>query len=342
MSMQTPEWSANEGEELEADGTEAFNAIEMADGTTIVEQVDVERADDGSVVTSATEAISEPDGTVTIDETVTTEAPDGSVVRDEVSTYSDAAGNVHIDETQILEDAHGRTTVVENSEDLTSDVRIDEETGEIIEDEEDVDPVQAFREEQLGLPGLWYVIHSYAGFEKRVKTNLETRINTLNMEDYIFQVEVPIEEVTEIKQGQKKLVKRNKFPGYVLVRMDYTDDSWAAVRHTPGVTGFVGSAHEPTPLTIDEVVHILAPKPEPKKAAAAAGGGQAAMGAAPARVTEVDFGVGDSVTVIDGPFATLHATISEINIDAQKVTGLVEIFGRETPVELSFSQIEKN
>ncbi len=340
--MQTPEWSANEGEELEADGTEAFNAIEMADGTTIVEQVDVERADDGSVVTSATEAISEPDGTVTIDETVTTEAPDGSVVRDEVSTYSDAAGNVHIDETQILEDAHGRTTVVENSEDLTSDVRIDEETGEIIEDEEDVDPVQAFREEQLGLPGLWYVIHSYAGFEKRVKTNLETRINTLNMEDYIFQVEVPIEEVTEIKQGQKKLVKRNKFPGYVLVRMDYTDDSWAAVRHTPGVTGFVGSAHEPTPLTIDEVVHILAPKPEPKKAAAAAGGGQAAMGAAPARVTEVDFGVGDSVTVIDGPFATLHATISEINIDAQKVTGLVEIFGRETPVELSFSQIEKN
>ncbi len=340
--MQTPEWSANEGEELEADGTEAFNAIEMADGTTIVEQVDVERADDGSVVTSATEAISEPDGTVTIDETVTTEAPDGSVVRDEVSTYSDAAGNVHIDETQILEDAHGRTTVVENSEDLTSDVRIDEETGEIIEDEEDVDPVQAFREEQLGLPGLWYVIHSYAGFEKRVKTNLETRINTLNMEDYIFQVEVPIEEVTEIKQGQKKLVKRNKFPGYVLVRMDYTDDPWAAVRHTPGVTGFVGSAHEPTPLTIDEVVHILAPKPEPKKAAAAAGGGQAAMGAAPARVTEVDFGVGDSVTVIDGPFATLHATISEINIDAQKVTGLVEIFGRETPVELSFSQIEKN
>lgn len=336
--MQTPEWSANEGEELEADGTEAFNAIEMADGTTIVEQVDVERADDGSVVTSATEAISEPDGTVTIDEVVTTEAPDGSVVRDEVSTVADAAGNVHIDETQILEDAQGRTTVVENSE----DVRIDEETGEIIAEDEDVDPVQAFREEQLSLPGLWYVIHSYAGFEKRVKTNLETRINTLNMEDYIFQVEVPIEEVTEIKQGQKKLVKRNKFPGYVLVRMDYTDDSWAAVRHTPGVTGFVGSAHEPTPLTIDEVVHILAPKPEPKKAAAAAASGSASLGAQPARVTEVDFGVGDSVTVIDGPFATLHATISEINIDAQKVTGLVEIFGRETPVELSFSQIEKN
>jgi transcriptional antiterminator NusG len=343
MSMQTPEWSANEGEELEADGTEAFNAIEMADGTTIVEQVDVERAEDGSVVTTATEAVSEPDGTVIIDETVTTEAPDGTVVRDEVQTIADPEGGVHIDETQIIEDAHGRTTVVENSADLPAEVRIDEETGEIIEEPaEDVDPVEAFREEQLGLPGLWYVIHSYAGFEKRVKTNLETRINTLNMEDYIFQVEVPIEEVTEIKQGQKKLVKRNKFPGYVLVRMDYTDDSWAAVRHTPGVTGFVGSAHEPTPLTLDEVVHILAPKPEPKKAAAAAASGPASLGTPAQRVTEVDFGVGDSVTVIDGPFATLHATISEINIDAQKVTGLVEIFGRETPVELSFSQIEKN
>jgi transcriptional antiterminator NusG len=342
MSMQTPQWSAGEGEELEADGTEAFNAIEMADGTTIVEQVDIERADDGSVVTTQTEAISEPDGSVTIEETVTTEAPDGSVIRDEVQTIADPEGNVHVDETQILEDPHGRTTVVENSEDLTAEVRIDEQTGEIIEAEQEVDPVEAFREEQLGLPGQWYVIHSYAGFEKRVKTNLETRINTLNMEDYIFQVEVPIEEVTEIKQGQKKLVKRNKFPGYVLVRMDYTDDSWAAVRHTPGVTGFVGSAHEPTPLTLDEVVHILAPKPEPKKAAAAQAAGAPSIGAPAGRVTEVDFVVGDSVTVIDGPFATLHATISEINIDAQKVTGLVEIFGRETPVELSFSQIEKN
>jgi transcriptional antiterminator NusG len=349
MSMQTPdEWPADEqsGEQPPAGdvtGTEAFNAVEMSDGTTIVEQVDVERAEDGSVVTTETEAISEPDGVVIVDETVTTEQVDGSVERDEVHIVADDEG-VHIDETQILEDAHGRTTVVENSEDLDVEVVVDPETGEIIEaveDEDEVDPVEAFREEQMSLPGLWYVVHSYAGFEKRVKTNLETRINTLNMEDYIFQVEVPTEEVVEIKQGQKKTVKRNKFPGYVLVRMDYTDDSWGAVRHTPGVTGFVGSTHEPTPLTMDEVVHILAPKPEPKKAAAEAAG-PAAMGQPAQRVTEVDFGVGDSVTVIDGPFATLHATISEINLDAQKVTGLVEIFGRETPVELSFSQIEKN
>ncbi len=346
--MQTPdEWPVDEqgGEQPPAADvtvTEAFSAVEMSDGTTIVEQVDIEQADDGSVVTTQTEAISEPDGSVTIDEVVTTEQVDGTVVREEAFTVADDEG-VHTDQTQIVEDAHGHTTVTEHSEDLPVDVVVDPETGEIVEalEEEDVDPVEAFREEQMSLPGLWYVVHSYAGFEKRVKTNLETRINTLNMEDYIFQVEVPTEEVTEIKQGQKKTVKRNKFPGYVLVRMDYTDDSWGAVRHTPGVTGFVGSTHEPTPLTLDEVVHILAPKPEPKKAAAEAAG-PAAMGQPAQRVTEVDFVAGDSVTVIDGPFATLHATISEINLDAQKITGLVEIFGRETPVELSFSQIEKN
>jgi len=344
--MQTPdEWPADEQAPVaDVVETEAFEAVEMPDGTTVVEQVDVQHADDGSLVTTQTEAISEPDGTVTVDETVTTEQPDGSVVREEVHMFTDSQGDVHVDETAILEDAHGRTTVSEHSEDIRGEVVIDPETGEILdaaEVEEEIDPVEAFREEQLSLPGQWYVVHSYAGFEKRVKTNLETRINTLNMEDYIFQVEVPTEEVVEIKQGQKKTVKRNKFPGYVLVRMDYTDDSWGAVRHTPGVTGFVGSTHEPVPLTLDEVVHILAPKPEPKKAPAEAAG-PAALGQPAQKVTEVDFGVGDSVTVIDGPFATLHATVSEINLDAQKVTGLVEIFGRETPVELSFSQIEKN
>jgi len=348
--MQTPDqWpadpdaSAEDTSLADVSGTEAFEAVELPDGTTVVEQVDVEEAEDGTVVTAETEAIATSDGSVTVDETVTTEMTDGTIVRDEVQTSYAADGSVHIDETQIVETADAKTTVVEESQDYPPVV--DEETGEIIEadesDEEEVDPVEAFREEQLSLPGLWYVVHSYAGFEKRVKQNLETRIGTLNMEDYIFQVEVPTEEVVEIKQGQKKTVKRNKFPGYVLVRMDYTDDSWGAVRHTPGVTGFVGSTHEPTPLTIDEVVHILAPKPEPKKVAAEAGG-PSALGTPAQRVTEVDFGVGDSVTVIDGPFATLHATISEINLDAQKVTGLVEIFGRETPVELSFSQIEKN
>jgi len=192
--------------------------------------------------------------------------------------------------------------------------------------------IEEFREALRRAPGDWYVVHSYAGYENRVKQNLETRIQSLNMEDYIFQIEVPMEEAVEVKNGQRKKVKRNKFPGYVLVRMDLTPDSWGAVRNTPGVTGFVGNAHEPFPLTTDEVAKILmADQPQPDGAPKA-----------PIEVKVLDFEVGDSVTVIDGPFATLQATINEINADSQKVKGLVEIFGRETPVELSFSQIQKN
>jgi transcriptional antiterminator NusG len=191
------------------------------------------------------------------------------------------------------------------------------------------DPMTEFRTTLERRPGEWYVVHSYAGYENRVKANLENRITSLNMEDYIFQVEVPQEEVVEIKNGQRKNVKRNKLPGYVLVRMDLTNESWGAVKNTPGVTGFVGHAHQPVPLSLGEVVDILAPKVEKKER------GQV-------EVKVLDFEVGDSVTVVDGPFATLQATIHEINPDAQKVKGLVEIFGRETPVELSFNQIQKN
>ncbi len=176
--------------------------------------------------------------------------------------------------------------------------------------------------------GDWYVVHSYAGYENRVKHNLENRRSSLNMEDFVHEVQVPQEDVTEIKNGQRKQVRRNKFPGYVLVRMDLTDESWSVVRHTPGVTGFVGHAHQPTPLTIDEVVNILFTEPEHKTAA-------------PSEIKVVDFEVGESVTVIDGAFATLPATINEINPDAQKLKVLVSIFGRETPVELSFNQVQK-
>jgi transcriptional antiterminator NusG len=208
-------------------------------------------------------------------------------------------------------------------------------------EEADEDPVAAFKEQMRISPGDWYVIHSYAGYENKVKGNLESRVVSLNVEDYIFQVEVPMEEVTEIKGGVRKLVRRNKFPGYVLVRMELTDESWGVVRHTPGVTGFVGHGHQPAPLTLDEVVAILAPAPE-KKAGAAGAPAVSGSAASSAPAIEIDFSIGDSVTVVDGPFATLHASISEINIEAQKVTGLVEIFGRETPVELAFSQIQKN
>jgi transcriptional antiterminator NusG len=223
--------------------------------------------------------------------------------------------------------------VIEEADDTAVEADVDLTDSDVID--EDLDPVEAFRERMRTEFGDWYVIHSYAGYENKVKTNLESRISSLNMEDEIYQVEVPMEEVTEIKNGQRKLVRRNKFPGYVLVRMDLTDGSWGTVRHTPGVTGFVGHGHQPAPLTLDEVVNILAPAPEAKPGAPTASGGSA-----PA--PEIDFSIGDSVTVVDGPFATLHATISEINIDGQKVTGLVEIFGRETPVELGFNQIQKN
>jgi transcriptional antiterminator NusG len=195
-----------------------------------------------------------------------------------------------------------------------------------------VDPLEEFRAALRAKPGSWYVVHSYSGMENRVKANLESRISSLNMEDYIFEVVVPTEEVSEIKSGQRRLVKRVRFPGYVLVRMDLTDESWSAVRNTPAVTGFVGNVHQPLPLSLEEVEGWLAPTLTEPAAAAS--------GARP-QVEVADFAVGDSVMVIDGPFASLHATINEINADAQKVKGLVEIFGRETPVELSFSQIQK-
>lgn len=210
------------------------------------------------------------------------------------------------------------------------------------EEAEPVDPVAALREELRTLPGEWYVIHTYAGYENRVKTNLEQRAVSLNVEDYIFQAEVPQEEVVQIKNGDRKTIKQNKLPGYVLVRMDLTNESWGVVRNTPGVTGFVGNAYDPYPLTLDEIVKMLAPEAEEKAAREAA---EAEGKPAPQRKVEVqvlDFEVGDSVTVTDGPFATLQATINEINADSKKVKGLVEIFGRETPVELSFDQIQKN
>ena len=215
-----------------------------------------------------------------------------------------------------------------------------DEDGDVVPT--DIDPVKAFKEDLAAKFGDWYVIHSYAGYENRVKTNLETRIQSLNMEDFIFEIEVPMEEVTEIKGGQRKLVRRVRMPGYVLVRMDLTDESWGAVRHTPGVTGFVGNAHQPVPLSLDEVYTMIKPAELEIAAAAAAGGSGSGAGAGSASSAPVvDFEVGESVTVMDGPFETLPATISEINAEGQKLKVLVSIFGRETPVELSFSQVSK-
>jgi len=200
-----------------------------------------------------------------------------------------------------------------------------------------LDPVIAFKRQLRKLPGQWFVIHSYAGYENKVKTNLETRAVTLGAEEKIFQVEVPTEEFTEVKNGQKKVSNRKVLPGYVLVRMDLDDESWGVVRNTPGVTGFVGATGNPTPLSLGDVAKFLAPKPEKKPAGEAA---DAEGGLVPQSV-EVDFEVGESVTVMDGPFATLPASISEVDPAAHKLKVLVSIFGRETPVELGFNQVEK-
>ncbi|MFD8910028.1 transcription termination/antitermination protein NusG [Streptomyces sp. NPDC059575] len=261
---------------------------------------------------------------------------EGADERDEFEAAEEEAGEpaeeaaVHVEDDE--DDAEAVVEVAEDAEDI---VEVEEET-------EPVDPVVALREELRTLPGEWYVIHTYAGYENRVKTNLEQRAVSLNVEDYIFQAEVPQEEVVQIKNGDRKTIKQNKLPGYVLVRMDLTNESWGVVRNTPGVTGFVGNAYDPYPLTLDEIVKMLAPEAEEKAAREAA---EAEGKPVPQRKVEVqvlDFEVGDSVTVTDGPFATLQATINEINADSKKVKGLVEIFGRETPVELSFDQIQKN
>jgi transcriptional antiterminator NusG len=273
-------------------------------------------------------------------------------VNDAVEPYGEGAESAEdalaavegadVEDTEAPAEAEAADTTADESAEADETTEAVEAAEEAEEPEDDRDPVEKLREELRTLPGEWYVIHTYAGYENRVKTNLEQRAVSLNVEEYIFQAEVPQEEVVQIKNGDRKTIKQNKLPGYVLVRMDLTNESWGVVRNTPGVTGFVGNAYDPYPLTLDEIVKMLAPEAEEKAAREAA---EAEGKPAPQRKVEVqvlDFEVGDSVTVTDGPFATLQATINEINPDSKKVKGLVEIFGRETPVELSFDQIQKN
>ena len=270
----------------------------------------------------------------TDDEDTVEQAPAaGGVTTDDLSSLDESAMTVQEADLAATEGAEVLSSDYVTSEGAVLD---DVVASEAPADDAPVDPVEELRTELRRAPGEWFVVHSYAGYENRVKTNLEARITSLNMEEYIHQVEVPMEEVTEIKNGQKKQVRRVRIPSYVLVRMDLTDESWGAVRHTPGVTGFLGSAHHPVPLTLDEVLGMLAPT----VTAPTASGGKSGGGTASAAAT-VDFEVGESVTVMDGPFATLPASISEINVDSQKLKVLVSIFGRETPVELSFGQVSK-
>ncbi|MFJ8040850.1 transcription termination/antitermination protein NusG [Kitasatospora sp. NPDC096147] len=307
--------TVREADDLAAEATDV-EAADVEDAEQIVDAVDsdedeVEAADEAEAGEPAEEAAVHEEDEEELDED------------DAFAAALQAVGSDAEDEDAAEDEAAGAD---------------DEAEAAVEEPEVEVDPVAAFREELRTAPGEWYVIHTYAGYENRVKQNLEQRAVSLNVEDYIFDSQVPQEEVVQIKNGDRKTIRQNKLPGYVLVRMDLTPESWGVVRNTPGVTGFVGNAYDPYPLTLDEVVKMLAPDVE-RQAAKDAG---KASPVRPVEVQVLDFEVGDSVTVTDGPFATLQATINEINPDSKKVKGLVEIFGRETPVELSFDQIQKN
>jgi transcriptional antiterminator NusG len=291
---------AEAGEAAEADETAGASGAAEADGAGETAEVQAEQAE--SREAGAEEAGAEPE-----------EAEEPRRAEPEEAV----AGGAEPQEAELQE--------------AGADEAEPEEAGadEAGSEEAEADPVETYTAELRQLPGDWYVVHSYAGYENRVKGNLESRTQSLNMEDYIFQIEVPVHQVTEIKGGKRQQVQEKVLPGYILVRMDLTDESWAAVRNTPGVTGFVGLSSRPSPLSLTEVATLLAPEPQEK--------------AAKAEITRlaVEYEVGESVTVMDGPFATLPATVNEINPDTQKLKVLVSIFGRETPVELSFDQVSK-
>ncbi|MFE9791991.1 transcription termination/antitermination protein NusG [Streptomyces goshikiensis] len=303
----------------------------MSDPNLNVSPDSVESVEDELDIVEAADAV-DPDEAELADAEAGIAAEDAALhVEDEADADVEDAADTEADDDD-----------TEDEGDVEAEADTDGEEAEEAAPAEPVDPIQALREELRLLPGEWYVIHTYAGYEKRVKANLEQRAVSLNVEEFIYQAEVPEEEIVQIKNGERKNVRQNKLPGYVLVRMDLTNESWGVVRNTPGVTGFVGNAYDPYPLTLDEIVKMLAPEAQEKAAKAAAEEAGLPAPAVKRTIEVLDFEVGDSVTVTDGPFATLQATINEINPDSKKVKGLVEIFGRETPVELSFDQIQKN
>ena len=269
---------------------------------------------------------------------------DLDAVLDAIAETADPEADAVVDDALEIDDADEAEAAYEaiEDEDEVDGPADDSDSASDGEDEAEVDPYDEFKRELRYLPGKWYVIHSYAGFERRVKQNLANRTNTMGMEDYIYQVEVPMEDVVEIKNGQRKMVNRVRIPGYVLVRMDLNEDSWSVVRHTPGVTGFVGNAHNPTPLRFDEAFNMLKSlvqvEPVATGKAAAGKGTKAATRVAP---IEVDFEIGETITIKEGSFAGLPGSISEIKPESGKLTVLVSLFERETPVELSFDQVNK-
>lgn len=319
---------AQEGNVLAAEERSVEAAEHVA--IHIVDDNDVDDADVDDIDIDDPEADAIVNDALNLDETAETEAA-AEVINDSIAEEVAEREAEAADEVTPYDGPD-----VNGDEDDASDS--DEES-----DDEDEDPYEAFRAELRSLPGKWYVIHSYAGFERKVKANIEQRKSTLEVEEEIYQIEVPMEDVVEIKNGQRKMVTRVRIPGYVLVRMELNEDTWSVVRHTPGVTGFVGNAHNPTPLRFEEAFNMLKSLVEVKEVAAAKGGAAKKGGAAAARVVpaEVDFEVGETITIKEGSFAGLPGTISEIKPESGKLTVLVSLFERETPVELSFDQVTK-
>jgi transcription termination/antitermination protein NusG len=314
-------------EQSDADPAQADEAILPSNG----QAAEPEGQQASEPVAAADAADSADDAAYVVDDVVVDDAPAAGV--DDAAVDGAAVDGAGADDSMAEDAAAAREAPAEavTAEDAAeaevgpeAEVGADDAEAEVV-----ADPAAEFSRQLRMLPGDWYVVHSYAGYENRVKANLESRTQSLNMEDYIFQIEVPVHQVTEIKGGKRQQVAEKVLPGYILVRMDLTDQSWAAVRNTPGVTGFVGLSSRPSPLSLDEVAALLAPEPEEQ------------VKEAEAKRTVVEYEPGESVTVMDGPFATLPATVNEINPDTQKLKVLVSIFGRETPVELSFDQVAK-
>jgi len=263
--------------------------------------------------------------------------PDLDGLLDALEAAADPEADAIVDDALDIDSAEEADAAAEATHDEAGDDAA--ETAEV--DPAEVDPYEEFKLELRMKPGKWYVVHSYAGFEKRVKQNIENRKISMNMEDFIYEVQVPMEDVVEIKNGQRKLVTRVRIPSYVLVRMDLNEDSWSVVRHTPGVTGFVGNAHNPTPLRFDEAFQMLKSTVQIAEAPAKAGGAKGGGLAARVIPAEIDFEVGETITIKEGSFAGLPGTINEIKPESGKLTVLVSLFERETPVELSFDQVTK-
>jgi len=316
---------AQEGNSLGADE----NSVDSAEHEAIhVEDEDSSEEGDLAGLLEALDAAVDPEADAIIDDAL------------DIDSLDEANASVAaVDDEEDIEEEEAAAEVPDVTPYDGPELGDDETTD--VEDDAEVDPYEAFRQELKFLPGRWYVIHSYAGFEKRVKSNIENRKVSLSMEDFVYQVEVPMEDVVEIKNGQRKLVTRVRIPRYVLVRMDLNEDSWSVVRHTPGVTGFVGNAHNPTPLRFEEAFNMLKSLVQVVEAPAAKTSGAKGKGVSRSIPAEVDFEVGETITIKEGSFAGLPGSISEIKPESGKLTVLVSLFERETPVELSFDQVTK-